>query len=222
MEKKNVLLFWSGGKDSNLALTRLMRDPKINVMGLVTTIIKETNCIKFHGITEALLVDQAKFLGLPLVRIYLDENTNNHEYLDIITNKLKPFLKKDLKAIAFGDIHLAELRAFKEQIANILNIEALFPLWNENPESLLNEYFENNHQAIITSVKRDLLDNSFLAKPYDREWIKRLPENIDPFGENGEFHTFAIFSPFFKMRVPFSKCIAIDEGPYTVTMVKGP
>lgn len=222
MEKQKILLFWSGGKDSNLALTRLKRNDQFEVTGLVTVINPTKNTVKYHGIPEALLVDQAKLLNLPLIRIYIEADATNDEYLEIITKKLLPFTLKGIKHFAFGDIHLEDIRNFRLKMCAQLNVTAVFPLWGESSEKLLNEYFELNHQAIITSVYRTKLDNSYLAKLYDRDWISRLPENIDPLGENGEFHTFATFSPYFKMRIPFSKTIAIEEGPYTVSMLKEP
>lgn len=222
MEKKNVLLFWSGGKDSNLALTRLKKNPELNVIGLVTTINREKNRVNFHGIPEALLVDQSKLLNIPLIRIYIEDNANNETYLKTIFEKIAPLKKKNLSAIAFGDIHLQDIRHFREEMCKQFEVDALFPLWGESSESLLNEYFELNHQAIVTGINRDKLDNSFLAKLYDREWIARLPEGVDPMGENGEFHTFATFSPYFKMRIPYSKTIAVEEGSYTVSLLKEP
>ncbi len=222
MEKQKVLLFWSGGKDSNLALTRLKKNEQYEVIGLVSIINPSKNTVKFHGIPEALLVDQAKLLNIPLIRIYIEANATNEEYLDIISKKLLPFTLKGIKHIAFGDIHLEEIKSFRNKMCDILKVTAIFPLWGESPEKLLNEYFELNHQAIITAIDRSKLDNSYLAKLYDREWISRLPKEIDPMGENGEFHTFATFSPYFKMRIPYSKTIAIEEGPYTVSMLKEP
>lgn len=222
MEKQKILLFWSGGKDSNLTLTRLKKNEQFDVVGLVSVINPAKNTVKFHGIPEALLVDQAKLLNVPLIRIYIEENASNEEYLDIICKKLLPFTSKGIKQIAFGDIHLEDVKAFRIKMCEMLKANAVFPLWGESHEKLLNEYFELNHQAIVTSVDRSKLDNSYLAKLYDREWIARLPKDIDPMGENGEFHTFATFSPYFKMRIPFSKTIAIEEGPYTVSMLKEP
>lgn len=222
MKKQKILLFWSGGKDSNLALTRLKRNDHYEVVGLVSVINPAKNTIKFHGIPEALLVDQAKLLSIPLIRIYIEESATNKEYLDIICKKLLPFTAKGINHIAFGDIHLEDLKAFRLKMCQMLNATAFFPLWGESSEKLLNEYFDLNHQAIITGVDRSKLDNSYLAKLYDREWISRLPKDIDPMGENGEFHTFATFSPYFKMRIPYSKTIAIEEGPYTVSMLKEP
>jgi uncharacterized protein (TIGR00290 family) len=222
MKKNKVLLFWSGGKDSNLALTRLKNSKDFEVVALLTTINSKTNTVKYHGIPETLLIDQAKLLSLPLIRVYHDENISNEDYILSLSNKISSLKKLDLSGIAFGDIHLNDVKQFKENFCHKLNLEAVFPLWGESESSLLEEYFSTNHQAIITSIDRSKLDNSFLAKLYNQEWLDRLPSGIDPMGENGEFHTFATFSPYFKMRVPFSKTIAIEEGPYTVSLLKEP
>jgi diphthamide synthase (EF-2-diphthine--ammonia ligase) len=87
---------------------------------------------------------------------------------------------------------------------------------------LLNEYFSTNHQALVTAIDKSKLDISYLAKMYDRDWIAKLPSGIDPMGENGEFHSFATFSPYFKKRIAYSKAIAIEDGPYTISTLKEP
>lgn len=222
MEKQKILLFWSGGKDSNLALTRLKKSDQYEVAGLVSIINPTKNTVKHHGIPEALLVDQAKLLDMPLIRIYLEAEATNKEYIDVVGKKLLPFTSKNIKHFAFGDIHSEENKKFRIKMCEQLKSDAIFPLWGERSEKLIEEYFELNHQSIITSIDRNKLDNSYLAKLYDREWIARLPSNIDPMGENGEFHTFATYSPYFRMRIPFSKTIAIEEGPYTVSLLKEP
>jgi uncharacterized protein (TIGR00290 family) len=222
MEAKNILHFWSGGKDSNLSLTRLRSNPEYKVMGLVTLIDRATNAVRYHGICEALVVDQAKLLDLPLIRIYLDKNTSNEDYLKIISERLIPFSKKNLHAISFGDIHLDDVKHFKEALADKIGVKAIFPLWNESSEVLLNEYFLGNHQALISAIDKAKLDISFLGKMFDREWIAKLPAGIDSMGENGEFHSFATFSPYFKKRIAYSKAIAIEDGPYTISTLKEP
>jgi uncharacterized protein (TIGR00290 family) len=210
----NVLLFWSGGKDSAMAFTKLKNEGH-NIIALVTTIDRESNRVRYHGISEELLIDQSKLLKTPLVRIYLDENASNHLYLETIIAKLTPLISK-VDAIAFGDISLTDIREFRNLMCEKLNTKAIFPLWNLKSDQYLVAFFESNHQAIVSAIDETKLDRSFLGKLYDREWISRLPDGVHPLGENGEFHTFATYSPFYKMRIPFSKAIAINEGPYLV------
>jgi uncharacterized protein (TIGR00290 family) len=220
--KKNVLLFWSGGKNSALTLTALRKNTDYNILGLVTLIDRETNCVRYHGISEALIVDQSKLLGIPMVRIFQDRINDSNTLLNEIVIKLSPFKNKNLFGIAFGDVRNLDDKNIHEKIARELKVESLFPLWNISNEKLITDFFENNHQALISAIDKNLIDLSFLAKEYNREWISKLPETIDSFGENHEFHTFATYSPYFKMRIPYSKAIAIDDNNYTISLMKEP
>lgn len=220
--KKKIILFWSGGKDSALALHHLKQDPQYEIIGLLTTFDQKSNTVKFHGIPDSLIGEQAKMLNLPLQRIFLPENCSNSIYIDKVSKILALFKKKNINHIAFGDIHLNDIRTFKEEMLAKIELKAVFPLWGKNSQDLNNEFFESGHKALVTGVMKDKLDYSFLACEFNKSYIDRLPPSIDPAGENGEFHTFVTFGPNFKMRIPFSKSIAIEEGPYLVSLIKEP
>lgn len=220
--KEKILMFWSGGKDSALALHHLKQDPNLEVIGLITTINRDTNTVKFHGIPDSLLLEQAKMLMLPLQRIFLPGDCSNEEYIDHVGKILSIFAKRGVRKIAFGDIHLQDIKKFREDFLRPLEMEAVFPLWGKSSKQIFQEFMQSGHKALVTSIMKDKLDYSFLNCEYDEKFIERLPVGVDPAGENGEFHTFVIYSPHFKMRIPFSKSIAIDEGPYLVTQVKEP
>ena len=222
MKVIKTLLFWSGGKNSALALTRLKSNPEIKIIGLVTLLDRKMNAVTHHGIPEALIVGQAKLLNIPTIRIYQDSNTPIEENLENIVSKITPFIKSGIEQIAFGDVNVNESIEFKNEICKRTKTTALFPLWGAENISLLNEFFSTNHHAIVTAINKQKLDNSFLAKEFNQEWVNRLPDEINPFGINGEFHTFTTFTPHFKMRIPYSKAIAIDDGPYTITTLKEP
>lgn len=221
-DKEKILLFWSGGKDSALALHRLKKDPSLEVVGLITTINRDTNTVKYHGIPESLLLDQAKMLKLPLQRIFLPGDCSNQEYVDHVGKILSIFGKKGISKVAFGDIFLEDIKKFREDMLRPLGMEAIFPLWGMESKQVFKELMETGHKALVTAVMKDKLDASFLNCEYDEKYIERLPAGIDPAGENGEFHTFVVYGPSFRMRVPYSKAIATEEGPYLVTQVKEP
>lgn len=220
--KEKILMFWSGGKDSALALHLLKQNPELEVIGLITTINRDTNTVNFHGIPDSILAEQAKMLMLPLQRIFLPGTCPNEEYIDHVGKILSIFAKRGVRKIAFGDIHLEDVRKFREDFLRPLEMEAVFPLWGKTSKQIFNEFIESGHKALVTSVMKDKLDSSFLNCEYDEKFIGRLPEGVDIAGENGEFHTFVIYSPHFKTRIPFSKSIAVNEGPYLVTQVKEP
>ena len=221
-EKVKVLLFWSGGKDSALALHYLKKDPNIEIIGLVTTLDREKNTVKFHGIPDTLLIDQAKMLMLPLQRIFLPSECSDIDYVGHVGKILSIFAKRGIRTVAFGDIHQKEIKEFREKMLFDLDMKAIFPLWGKKSIDVSREFLNTGHKALVTSIMTDKLDNSFLACEFDQNYLDRLPENIDQAGENGEFHTFVTYGPNFKMRVAFSKAIASIEGPYLVSSVKEP
>jgi uncharacterized protein (TIGR00290 family) len=222
LKKEKVLLFWSGGKDSALALHYLKNDPSYEVIGLVTTFDRETNRVPFHGIPDKIILEQAKLLKLPLQRIFLPSNSTNTDYVQQVSIILSMFAKRGIATVAFGDIHLQDVRAFKEKMMSDLHIKSLFPLWGKNPHDVALEFFSTGHKALVTSVLAEKLGYDFLASEYNSEYLARLPEGIDPCGENGEFHTCVTFGPTFKMRLAYSKSIAVEEGPYIVSLIKEP
>lgn len=220
--KEKVLMFWSGGKDSALALYELNQNPAYEVVGLITTFDREKNRVPFHGIPDTLVLEQAKLLKLPLQRIFLPANSTNEEYVKQVSTILSMYAKRGIKTVAFGDINLQDVRDFKEKMIFDLDMKALFPLWGMDTKDVVSKFFQTGHKALVTSVMQEKLGYNFLACEFNQEYLDRLPEGIDHAGENGEFHTFVTFGPTFKMRVAFSKAIAVEEGPYIVSLVKEP
>jgi uncharacterized protein (TIGR00290 family) len=220
--KEKTLLFWSGGKDSALALHYLRKDPLIEIIGLVTTLDREKNTVRFHGIPDSLIIDQAKMLKLPLQRIFLPSECTNEEYTEHVGKILAIFSKRGIRTVAFGDIHQEEIKKFREEMLTTLEMKAIFPLWGKKSIDVSREFLNTGHKALVTSIMTEKLDNTFLACEFDHAYIDRLPKDVDHAGENGEFHTFVTFGPNFKMRVAFSKAIATTDGPYLVSSVKEP
>ena len=221
-EKEKILLFWSGGKDSALALHYLKKDPRYEIIGLVTTFDREKNSVRFHGIPDSLIIDQAKMLKLPLQRIFLPAECSDEDYKEHVGKILAVFSKRGIRTVAFGDIHLEEIRKFREDMFATLDIKTIFPLWGKKSIDVSREFLNTGHKALVTSIMTEKLDNSFLACEFDHAYLDRLPSDVDQAGENGEFHTFVTYGPNFKMRVAFSKAIATTEGPYLVSSVKEP
>jgi uncharacterized protein (TIGR00290 family) len=220
--KEKILLFWSGGKDSALALHHLKKDPSYEIVGLITTFDREKNTVRFHGIPDTLIIDQSKMLKLPLQRIFLPHECSNEEYTEHVGKILAIFARKGIHTVAFGDINQEEIKKFREEMLIPLEMKAVFPLWGKKTIDVAREFLNTGHKALVTSIMTEKLDNSFLAVEFDHAWLDRLPKDIDPSGEQGEFHTFVTYGPNFKMRVAFSKAIATIEGPYLVSSVKEP
>lgn len=220
--KEKVILFWSGGKDSALALHKLKQDESLEVVSLITTINRDNSRVPFHGLPDKMIVEQAKLLNLPLQRIFITESATNDEYINEVTKILKLYAKVGIKKVVFGDIDQKEIRAFKENFLKEIGMTAYFPLVGMTSIEVADEFFATGHKAIVTAVSAEKLGYNFLAKEYNQDFLDRLPPSVDPAGENGEFHTFVIYGPSFKMRLAFSKAIAVEEGPYLVSLIKEP
>ncbi len=222
MNKKEIVLFWSGGKDSALALYELQRKNEFSIKALLTTITKDSNTVAYHGISETLLVEQSKLIGIPLQRVYLPENCSNQEYNSIIQQALTPYINRGITDVAFGDLHLEDIRKYREIQLGKIGITTHFPLWEYSVHELMDIFFQQNFRAIITSTMTTMLDHTYLGKELSSKIIATLPKEVDPFGENGEFHTLVTFAPYFKFRLQTSISVTKEEGPYQVCQVRCP
>jgi len=194
---------WSTGKDSALALYRVLQNKEYIVETLVTTVNKKFNRVSMHGVPESLLDEQAKQLGLPLHKIYFPEEVSMENYSAIMKNSLEKLVNEDYKFSIFGDIFLEDLKKFREDKLEELNLKGVFPLWKMDSNSVIEEFLKLGFKAVTVSVNAKLLDESFVGRVIDEMFIKDLPSNIDVCGENGEFHTFVFDGPIFKKSIPF-------------------
>lgn len=220
MEKKKVIFFWSGGKDSALALYRIRSNPEFEVVCLITILNKKTNTVNFHGIKDSLLIQQAELLKLPLQRVYLKDGATNEEYKQTLTPFLQMYKKRGIKTAAFGDINLQDIREFKDDFFTSLEMDTLYPLWNEKTKDLALELMTLKFRATICAVLTEKLSMNFIGKDFNEDFLASLPEGVDPMGENGEFHTFVNFGPGFRSRVQFSKAMPLEVPPYYIAYLK--
>lgn len=196
-------LNWSSGKDAMLALHKLTADKFFSVEKLVTTLNTDFNRVSMHGLQKSLLETQAKSIGLPLEIIPLDGNISMETYNERMT-KVTGNLKKDgFTHAVFGDILLEDLRTYRESQLEEVGIEAVFPLWQEDTTVLMEKLIELGYRAIVVCVNAKVLDKSFCGRVLDQSFLDDLPKNVDPCGENGEFHTFVFDGPLFSKPVKF-------------------
>lgn len=203
MPKEKVLFCWSGGKDSALALYKVLQNDRIEVVALLTTLNEHYKRVSMHGVREDLLDAQASSIGLPLTKMYVKEGTNS-EYERRMEEVLLQYKSKGITKIVFGDIFLEDLRAYRENNLKKLNLVAEFPLWNRNTSKLINEFFDLNFKTIICCVNDAFLDKESVGVELSKTFVASLPVNVDPCGENGEFHTFCYEGPIFKKPIRFS------------------
>ena len=186
-----IVLSWSGGKDSALALQQLLGDPAWRIVALLTCITNEYERISMHGVRREILHAQAQRLKLPLIAVRLPAQASNAIYESAFSQALDQAraLSPDLNTIAFGDLHLADVRAYRERLLGPLNWNAHFPLWGEDTDKLAQRFISDGFRAALCCVDTQQLGAEFCGREFDAHLLADLPPACDPCGENGEFHT---------------------------------
>lgn len=198
MEKKRVLLSWSSGKDCAWALHRLRQDPAIEVVGLFTTLNQAFKRVAMHGVRKQLLLQQAECVGLPIICIDLPWPCSNEDYARIMEGFIADVLAQGIRHMAFGDLFLEDVRAYRERQLAGTGIEPLFPLWGSKTPELAREMMAAGMKARISTLDPKKLDAGLGGHDFDPALLTALPEGVDPCGENGEFHTLAYDGPMFR------------------------
>ncbi|HOS84095.1 MAG TPA: adenine nucleotide alpha hydrolase [Bacteroidales bacterium] len=196
-----VLFCWSSGKDSAMALHILQESNEYEIRALLTTVYKPYSRISMHGIHEDLLRKQVQHLGIPLRIVYMND-ASNMEYENTMHKTLLEFKQQGIDTVAFGDIFLEDLREYREQQLQKVDMKALFPLWKKNTLEL-SQYFTNHgFKSIVCCVNDAELTEHHVGVNYNSNFVSQLPSSVDPCGEHGEFHTFCYDGPIFTSPVP--------------------
>lgn len=196
---------WSSGKDSAMALYKLLKDESYKVDHLITSVNAHHNRVSMHGVRRALLEQQLNSIGIDHSTIELPEQPTNQQYEELMRGTVTRLKYAGFTHTAFGDIFLEDLRRYREQQLQPHGITAVFPLWKQDTRALIDEFIEQGFKAIVVCVNASLLPESFAGRMLDRDFINELPVGVDPCGENGEFHTFCFDGPVFKQPVQFYK-----------------
>ena len=199
-----VLMSWSGGKDSCLALHDIQKAGRYRVAALLTTVTRDYDRISMHGVRRVLLEKQADSLGLPLHQVLISKDATNEEYEMKMGEAFSVYRERGIDSIVFGDLFLEDIRAYREQFLARHNMRGLFPVWKRDTARFIEEFIALGFKAVVTCVDSRLLDQSFAGRIIDEAFLSSLPPQIDPCGEKGEFHTFVFDGPGFARRVEFS------------------
>ncbi|MDB5242144.1 MAG: hypothetical protein JWP57_2769 [Spirosoma sp.] len=206
-----ALMNWSGGKDSALALHRIWQQNDYAVQNLFTTVNNASGRVSMHGIRHELILAQANRLNLPLIQLNLPEETSMTDYSQQVADQLAPLVKAGVTHSVFGDIFLEDLRHWREDQLATMGLMGVFPLWKVDSNALLEEFWAAGFQTIVVAVNGQVLDRSFCGRVLDRQFVADLPPDVDPCGENGEFHTFVFEAPYFSSPIVFSKGQTVER-----------
>jgi uncharacterized protein (TIGR00290 family) len=209
MSKEKIILAWSGGKDSAHALYRLQQSGRYEVAYLLSTFNGHLHRLSMHGVREELIEAQAVAIGIPLLKVYVYEASNG-EYERQMTAVLQLARAAGIGTVAFGDIFLEDLRAYREGMMAAVGMNCIFPLWQEDTGSLVRTFIHNGFATVTCCINDGYLDESWLGRTIDPAFVEALPARVDPCGENGEFHSFCWAGPIF--RQPLS--ITVGEHTY--------
>lgn len=206
--KKKAVFNWSGGKDSALALHKILEGEEYEVLALLTTINNDTKSSSMHQIPEDIIEDQANSIGIPLHKVMLPSK-DMEGYETAMIETIQYFKRKNVSHFIFGDIFLHDVRKYREKQLEPYGIEVVEPLWNKTSEEVIDEFLKSGLKTKIVITQADKLDSSHIGSEIDAAFISLLPPNIDCCGENGEYHTLVYDGPMFKYPISFNLSLAL-------------
>jgi uncharacterized protein (TIGR00290 family) len=195
-------LAWSSGKDSAWALHTVRQERGFDVVALLTTVNCSHNRVAMHAVRESLLEIQAAAAGLPLVKVPIPSPCPNEIYEQAMSEAMARARAEGIQHVIFGDLFLEDIRAYREKQLASCGMTPVFPLWGRNTHELAEDMVRWGLSAFLTCVDPRQLDRGFAGRRFDKDLLAALPKDVDPCGENGEFHTFANAGPMFRTEIP--------------------
>lgn len=202
---------WCSGKDSAYALYEVLKADELEVVGLVTTVSSAFGRVSMHGVREVLLDKQAEMLGLPLHKILIPTPCPNEIYEREMTAMMDRLKGIGVEVFIFGDLFLEDIRSYRLGNLKRSRMEGVFPLWLKDTKVLAREMIRSGFKAKLTCVDSRKLSASFAGREFDETLLGELPGEIDPCGENGEFHTFVYGAPIFKQPIAIQVGQVVDR-----------
>jgi len=202
--KEPLVVAWSSGKDSALALRKILETDNYRIT-LLTTVTEGYQRISMHGVREQLLQNQAKSLGLAVDIVTIPRQCSDEEYRRRMERAMLRHYDRGARSVVFGDIFLQGIREYREENLAKVGMKPVFPLWQADSRELSRTFIEAGFQAVITCVDTQALSSSFTGRLYDQSFVADLPADADPCGENGEFHSFVFDGPIFSKPVAFQR-----------------
>lgn len=201
---KRTLLSWSSGKDSAWALHVLRQQDDYEIVGLLTTFNRVFDRVAMHGVRRKLVETQAVAVGIPLWEVDLPSPCSNADYESIMRETCKAAVLAGIECIAFGDLFLTDIRAYREKQLENSRLQPIFPVWGVPTRELARSMIASGVKAKLACIDCQRLNSSFAGREFDEQLISEFPAETDPCGENGEFHTFVYDGPMFRYPLPLA------------------
>jgi uncharacterized protein (TIGR00290 family) len=198
---KRTLLSWSSGKDSAWSLYLLRQNPEYEIVGLLTTFNCAADRVAMHGVRRALVKAQAETGGVPLWEVDLPWPCSNDDYECAMSQTCKKAVESGIDCVAFGDLFLTDIRAYREKQLRDTGLQPVFPLWGIPTRALAQEMIDCGLRAKLACIDTKQISGDFAGREFDTHLLCELPASADPCGENGEFHSFVYAGPMFSRRL---------------------
>jgi uncharacterized protein (TIGR00290 family) len=197
-------LAWSSGKDSAWALHTIRQSGEFEVVALLTTVNATRHRVAMHAVRETLVEMQAARAGVRLVKVPIPSPCSNEAYEEAMSRAMARARGEDVRHVVFGDLFLEDIRAYREKNLTACGMTPIFPLWRKETRRLASEMLSSGLSAFLTCIDPRKLDRKFAGRRFDAQLLGEFPPEVDPCGENGEFHTFANAGPMFDREIPVS------------------
>jgi len=206
-----AVMAWSGGKDSACALWRLQQDARYEVVGLLTTLTEGYDRVSMAGIRRELLLAQAAALGLPVREVWIPQVATNEVYEERMGAAVEQMLAEGVRAVAFGDLFLEDVRAYRERTLADTGLEPVFPIWGAPTLALAHRVMADGFRAVLVCVDPRQVPAELASRDFDASLLADLPPGADPCAERGEFHTFVYDAPNFSAPIPFTRGEVVER-----------
>ncbi|GGF23530.1 hypothetical protein GCM10010954_22920 [Halobacillus andaensis] len=201
---KELIVSWSGGKDSAFALQQLINNKEYKVRGLLSSTSLESERLPIHEVTRQLIYTQAEALGFPLYEVQLPSMISNEKYELEMARQFTDLKSNGIHAIAYADLYLEDIKEYRDRLLQRSGMCGIYPLWKKDTAAVANQFLEKGFEAVVTTVDTEKLPEECVGRKFTKEFLSSLPANVDPCGENGEFHTFVYNGPIFNKKVEFT------------------
>ena len=200
-----------------MALHRVLRSKEFEIICLLTTVTDQFHRISMHGVREELLDAQAHSMGYPIEKITIPYPCPNQVYEEKMAKSLSAWKSKGVRHVIFGDLFLEDIRNYREQKLSQADMTPVFPLWKEDTGRLAREMLKVGFRAVVTCVDPKKMAPKFAGNLFDETFLRNIPPDVDPCGENGEFHTFVYDGPIFNQPIPVRVGETVTRDGFTFT-----